>query len=136
MAMADPPSPASRRPTRVLLVDDNAPGRRALAKMLESQGYAVTAVADGTSAIRALERDPRPEFVLTDLILPDLDGSEVARAAKQLVPPPYVALITGWSLETEGQKAEDLGVDHIFLKPLPVAELLAKLKELTGEQSP
>lgn len=131
MATADSRTSDAGPPIRILLVDDNAPGRRALAKMLESQGYQVTAVADGTSALAELGQEPPPQFVLTDLILPDVDGSEVAQAAKLLVPAPYVALITGWSLETDKQQAKDFGVDHVFLKPLPVAELLAKLREVT-----
>jgi len=137
-APASPPPPTTSRP-RLLLVDDNAPGRRALAKMLEAKGYAVTAVADGVSALQAIRSAPYPQFILTDLLLPDIDGREVARSAQELDPKPYVALITGWTIEADMQDPQQWGVDHIFLKPLRIDELLAKLSEVQrsiGESKP
>ena len=58
-----------------------------MARFLEAEGYAVTLAFDGTTALEALESGPPPDFVLTDLRLPDLDGRELARSARQLVPP-------------------------------------------------
>jgi CheY-like chemotaxis protein len=126
MATAEP---GSRR-LRILLVDDNAPGRRALAKVLEAKGFAVTPVADGTSAIDALQQGSPPEFVLTDLLLPDIDGREVARVAGSLEPKPYVALITGWTIDPDLKDPAHWGVDHVFLKPLRIDDLLSKLAEI------
>ena len=80
-------SPAVPGPPRILLVDDNEASQRGLARFLEAEGYAVTLAFDGTSALEALEAGPPPDFVLTDLRLPDLDGREVARPARRLVPP-------------------------------------------------
>jgi CheY-like chemotaxis protein len=131
MATAD----SGSRRLRVLLVDDNASGLRALAKVLEAKGFAVTAVADGASALDALRQTPPPDFVLTDLILPDIDGKEVARAARALQPRPYVAMITGWTIEPELKDPSHWQVDHVFLKPLRVDDLLATLAEITGEPS-
>jgi two-component system, OmpR family, KDP operon response regulator KdpE len=121
------------RRLRILLVDDNAPGRRALAKVLEAKGFDVTAVADGTSALADMRQSPVPDFVLTDLLLPDIDGREVARAACALVPRPFVALITGWSIEPDLQDPARWDVDHVFLKPLRIDDLLAKLAEITDQ---
>src|SRR3954469_22635205 len=90
---AGPPAkPATRPRRRLLLVDDNGEGRRALARLLELYGFEVTAVADGSSAVEALRRGPAPHVVLTDLLLPDLDGHEVARQARLLSPPPTIVL--------------------------------------------
>ena len=50
-----------------------------LARLLEAWGFEVTVKHDGTSALRALDLDPAPDFVLTDWLLPDLDGREIAR---------------------------------------------------------
>jgi CheY-like chemotaxis protein len=126
--MAPAPSPPTPGEFRVLIVDDNAPSRRALARVLESAGYEIREAATGAKALEALAQDPPADFVLTDLVLPDLDGREVARAASQLPNGPFVALITGWSLEADLERLSRWGVDHVFLKPLQAAEILAKFE--------
>jgi two-component system cell cycle response regulator CpdR len=122
------PGPTIR--LRVLLVEDNDAASRGLARLLEAWGYDVTVRHDGTSAIRTLETDPPPDFVLTDLRLPDLDGREIAQHARRLVPPPRIALITGWDI---GEELSDLhtswGIDWFFPKPLEMASLIARLRE-------
>src|SRR4051812_6955920 len=95
------PGPLPKPRRRLLLVDDNAEGRRALARLLEIYGYDVTSAADGTSALLALGQMPHPDVVLTDLLLPDLDGREIARRAHALVPKPLVVMITGWDFGPE-----------------------------------
>jgi CheY-like chemotaxis protein len=116
----------------VLLVDDNADGTRALARVLTLMSYDVTAVMDGTTALDHLERNPPPEFLLIDLRLPDIDGREVARFAAQLVPRPYVILVTGWDREEDLDDTARWGIDHLFLKPVLVDVLLAKLNEVNS----
>ncbi len=116
-------------PPRILLVDDNEATQRGLARFLEAEGYAVTLAFDGTSALEALEAGPPPDFVLTDLRLPDLDGREVARSARRLVPPPRVALITGWDLDPEPESPDSWGIEWYFQKPLNVRDLLDKLRQ-------
>ena len=128
-AMPDSPTETPRSPARrrLLLVDDNAEGRRALARLLGFHGFDVTAVGDGASALHALRQSPPPEIVLTDLLLPDLDGREVALLAHALDPVPTVVMITGWDFGPEVPDPATSGIDHIFLKPLNVAELVATL---------
>jgi two-component system OmpR family response regulator len=113
-----------------LLVDDNAEGRRALARLLEMYGFEVTSAGDGNSAVEALHRSPAPEVVLTDLLLPDIDGREIARQAHALSPRPIVIMITGWDFGPDLPDGHQWGVDHIFLKPLNVAELVAALETM------
>lgn len=116
---------SSRR--RLLLVDDNDEGRRALARLLDLYGFEVTTAIDGTSAIRALQLAPPPDVVLTDLLLPDLDGREVARLAHSLKPTPVIVMITGWDFGQDIPDREKWGIDFVFLKPLNVAELVSTL---------
>ena len=132
--MADPaqthhPKSTTRPLKRLLLVDDNAEGRRALARLLELYGYDVTAVGDGAAAVEALRTYPPPDIVLTDLFLPDADGRDIARQARSLSPSPTVVLITGWDFEGEGMTSQAAGVDLMFLKPLNVGELVSKVNE-------
>jgi len=124
MIPADANPPARRR---VLIVDDNAEACRALSKFLELSGFAVTVAVDGTSALAALGAGLPPDFLLTDLMLPDLDGLEVARRARELRPAPRIALITGWSMDDEAPGAAS-GIDWVFPKPLDVRALVETLK--------
>ena len=127
--------PTSRPRRRLLLVDDNAEGRRALARLLELYGYEVTAVADGASALEILRRTPPPDVLLTDLFLPDLDGRDIARQSRVIAPATTIVMITGWDFGTDAPSCEDAGVDLLFLKPVNVTELVTKLKELWDDQS-
>lgn len=126
------PGPAAHR---LLIVDDSAEGRRGLARLLELHGFEVRAVADGTEALEALRESPPPDAVLTDLMLPDLDGREVARAAGALEPRPFIGLITGWSLAEEDPELARLGVDRVFLKPLDVRGLVEVLRLALADRS-
>ena len=121
---APEPAPADR--PRILLVDDHDLGRRSMARLLEALGFDVTSVADGTSALSALDEGPRFDHLLTDVRLPDLDGREIVHAARQLDPPPRIALITGWDIDPDEKSR--LGIDWIFLKPLDIQEIVAKLR--------
>jgi CheY-like chemotaxis protein len=123
-------------PPRILLVDDNEATQRGLARFLEAEGYEVTLAFDGTTALEVLESGPPPDFVLTDLRLPDLDGRELARSARQLVPPPRVALITGWDLDPDVDSPDAWGIEWYFQKPLNVRDLIEKLREAPRSPAP
>jgi CheY-like chemotaxis protein len=122
---------ASRpRRQRILVVDDHEVGRRSLCRLLEAMGYEVSAVKDGREALETMKTSITPDFVLTDVRLPDLDGREVVQAARRLVPKPWIAFITGWDLPTE--ESRDLGIDWVFLKPLNISDIIAKLEEASS----
>jgi len=127
MTVADDPGPK----LRVLLVDDNVEGCRALAKFLEISGFVVTVATTGTAAFEAIDAGPTPEIVLTDLLLPDADGREIARRARQLTPPPRIALITGWSLELDADDAAR-DFDWVIMKPLDMRSLVVTLRTATA----
>jgi DNA-binding response OmpR family regulator len=114
---------------RVLLVEDNDMASRGLARLLEAWGFDVTVKHDGTSALRALDLEPAPDFVLTDWLLPDLDGREIARHAHGLRPTPRIALITGWDLDSELADYKSWGIDWVFAKPLDTYGLISRLRE-------
>lgn len=123
----------SRRP-RILLVEDNDAASKGLSRLLMAWGYDVTVVIDGTSALDTLRAGPPPDFLLTDLRLPDLDGREVARFASQLAPRPRVALITGWDIDSHLRDHGTWGIDWVIPKPVNVYDLISKLRgDGTGE---
>jgi DNA-binding response OmpR family regulator len=125
----DPPDSLVAHRPRVLLVEDNDAAGRGLSKILAALGYEVAIVFDGVSALEALRRPPPPDFLLTDLRLPDLDGREIALFASQLAPSPHIALITGWDLDRDLLERASWGIDWVFTKPLDVQELVSKLRE-------
>ncbi len=133
MTTPPPPEPSSVR--RLLVVEDSPEGRRSLARLLELHGFHVTAAHDGASALAALHKPPPPDAVLTDLFLPDMDGREIAHAARELVPRPYIALITGWDLVHEDAELTELGLDQIFLKPLDIRFIVETLRKALGPGS-
>jgi DNA-binding response OmpR family regulator len=114
---------------RVLIVDDNPGGRRALARYLELQGYEVSQCGDGASALRSFASAPPPDIVLTDMMLPDMDGREIGRQAHDLSPRPLVVLVTGWSIESAPGELDAWGIDLVFQKPINIQELLEKIRQ-------
>lgn len=135
MSSHSDPGSNPTRPSRVLVVDDSAEGRRGLARLLELHGFEVQAVENGTKALECLASDPAPDVVLTDLFLPDVDGREIGETASKLEPRPFVALVTGW---TQAEQAEDLDVpyfDEVFLKPIDIRQLVKTLQERVAGRS-
>lgn len=124
--MSPSATPASR-PLRVLLVDDHQEARAAMAKYLSLSGLDVTEAANGAAAIAALQAGPPFRALLTDLSLPDIDGYEVAHRAREISPATWIALITGWSVDTDD--ALNNGVSEVFLKPVNLGELCQAIKE-------
>jgi CheY-like chemotaxis protein len=117
------------RPCRVLIVEDNEAAGRGLARILEVHGFEVTNVQDAASALRVLESENRPNVLLTDLQLPDMDGRELAACAWHLVPRPRIVLITGWDLDSAKEGPGHWGIDEVMVKPIDIPALLRLLAE-------
>ena len=95
--------------------------QRIFSKILGALGYDVAVVFDGTSALAALRQPPPPDFLLTDLRLPDLDGREVALAASRLEPSPHVALITATRPPLNSTRASRATRSEMMVAPAPVS---------------
>jgi two-component system KDP operon response regulator KdpE len=120
--------------TRVLIVDDEPQMLRALRINLTARQYDVVTAADGTTALRAAT-DERPDLVVLDLGLPDIDGVEVIRALRTWSPVPIVVL-SGRSDSQDKVDALDAGADDYVTKPFSVDELLARIRAVTRRKSP
>ncbi|WP_157219132.1 cell cycle two-component system response regulator CpdR [Flavisphingomonas formosensis] len=81
---------------RILLAEDDASMREYLARALERVGYAVTAVDRGTAAIPLLEME-NFDLLLTDIVMPEMDGIELAQRAATLAPQMRIMFITGFA---------------------------------------
>ena len=112
--------------TQVLVVDDEAAILRFLKPALEANGYEMTSagsVAEATKRIAAHS----PDIVLLDLGLPDGDGKDVIRRAREWSDVPIIVL-SARERETEKIEALDLGADDYVNKPFNVGELLARMR--------
>ena len=110
----------------VLLVEDDEDLARFLAAMLRQDGYIVRVVGTAADGMAAWGHR-RPDVVLLDLGLPDLDGSEVIRRIRRDAPTPIIVLS---ARHLEGQRIEalDLGADDYLTKPFGIGELTARVR--------
>ncbi len=115
--------------TRILVVDDEEQMRDLLAKVLERNGYQVTVMSNGGSALAFLEDEP-VDLVLTDVRMPGIDGMEALRSIKELRPETVVIIMTGFgSIDQAVQAVKDGAYDYIN-KPFDLDELRALVNGL------
>jgi signal transduction histidine kinase/DNA-binding response OmpR family regulator len=113
---------------RVLLADDNADMRSYVGRLLEAQGYQVVVAPDGELALE-LARQRKPELILTDVMMPKLDGFGLLRAVRadeRLAEVPVIMLSAraGEEAKVEGL---DAGADDYLIKPFAARELVARV---------
>jgi PAS domain S-box-containing protein len=120
---APEPGPRSHR-NRVLVVDDNRDAAESLGVLLALLGIETMTAHSGPAALEALD-EFRPSVILLDLGMPGMDGYEVAQRVRQHPFGRRVTLValTGWGLQVDRQKSEDVGFDHHLVKPVDVEVL-------------
>jgi two-component system KDP operon response regulator KdpE len=111
---------------RILVVDDEEAIRRFLQVALSSQGYTVIEAASGQEALSGMANQ-KPDILILDLGLPDIDGVEVTRLLRQWTRIPIIILSVRGS-ERDKIAALDAGADDYVTKPFGVGELLARLR--------
>jgi len=111
---------------RVLVVDDEPAIRRFLRVSLSAHGYVVFEADNGQAALSAIVAD-RPDLIILDLGLPDLDGVEVTRLLREWTHIPIIILSVRGQ-ETDKIAALDAGADDYLTKPFGAGELLARMR--------
>lgn len=120
--------------TRVLVVDDEPAIARALTINLRARGYDVRTAPDGTRAL-AEAASHKPEVVVLDLGLPDMDGRDVITGLRGWTSVP-VLVLSGRSDSLDKVEALDAGADDYVTKPFEMDELLARLRALVRRATP
>jgi two-component system KDP operon response regulator KdpE len=120
--------------TRVLIVEDERPLRRALAMNLTARGYEVAEAGTASAALGAASTDDY-DLILLDLGLPDLSGMDIIRAVRAYASTPIIVL-SARTGSSDKVAALDLGADDYVTKPFSIDELLARLRAATRRAAP
>jgi two-component system alkaline phosphatase synthesis response regulator PhoP len=122
----------------VLIVDDDIKTVNLVKLYLTRDGYGVLTAYDGVEALR-LARENRPDLIVLDLMLPDIDGFEVCRILRQESDVPII-MLTARSTDQDKLTGLGLGADDYVTKPFSPKELAARvqavLRRLPGERGP
>jgi PAS domain S-box-containing protein len=121
-------TPRPARPAVVLVIEDNVDAATTLAEVLESMGHHVHVATDGRTGL-ARARELRPEIILCDIGLPDVDGYEIARQLRRdaAFRSTRLVAVSGYAQPDDRRRALDAGFDAHVAKPAPLDILLASL---------
>ncbi|MEJ7810068.1 MAG: diguanylate cyclase [Gemmatimonadaceae bacterium] len=119
------------RPARILIVDDHEDNVEVLRARLEARGYDCDSAQDGEEALRKVAEHP-PDLILLDVMMPRVDGHEVARQIKANPNLPFIPIIMQTALDSVSNKVEGLGAgaDDYITKPINFAELEARVRAM------
>lgn len=119
---------------RILLAEDDDVMRQYLVRALERSGYAVSAVDRGTAALALIKAGERFELLLTDIVMPEMDGIELAQKATIIVPDLRVMFITGFSAVSlkAGQAMPNA---KVLSKPFHLRDLVLEVDRMFAHSS-
>ncbi len=119
-------------PKRILIVDDDTSILRSIKRVLERNGYAVDTSETANEALEKL-RNNHYDLALVDVVLPDMNGTDLLIAAKKELNQTVKFIITGYPTSEIGAKARDLGAEAFILKPVKMPELLSIIQVFLNE---
>jgi DNA-binding response OmpR family regulator len=112
--------------TKVLIVEDEATLRDTLALNLRAEGYDVVTAEDGPTGLQ-LAREAKPDLIILDLMLPELDGLSVTRMLRRGSDVPII-MLTARGTEMDRIMGLETGADDYVVKPFSLGELLARVR--------
>ncbi len=118
------------RGRRVLIIEDESSVRTLLEHMFILEGYQTTVAEDGNEGVASF-KELRHDLVFTDLHIPGMSGTEVARSIKAESPNTPVIAITGWGTALSGVDMSQQTFDFIVSKPFELEQLLEMASSLT-----
>ena len=128
----DRTTPAVRSGT-VLVVDDDRNVRRLTARMLRTEGYRVLEAGSGPEALAVLEQEPGVHLMVTDIVMPDMHGLELADEAMSRLPGLKVLLMTGHAPELTVHLDLRESPLPVLLKPFSKEQLSGKVRKALSE---
>jgi len=125
----EPPQAGGRGTETVLLVEDDAAVRAVSARALAAHGYRVVEAPDGRQALRIAEEEPGVALVITDVVMPVMDGWELARALENRHPRLPVLMVSGYAPRPEALEGLQ-GSPPLLVKPFTPEQLAARVREM------
>ncbi len=128
----DAPGPSESAARTVLVVDDNATGRKLLREILTSEGITVIEASDGVEALECLEHT-KIDLVISDALMPRMDGFTLClnvRNHARLSKMPFIMYTATFTSSNDEKLALDAGADRCMTKPAPIQGLLNAVREL------
>ena len=119
---------------KILVIDDNEALRKMVARMLQGAGHEVVSAGDGKRGI-ALFEEQSPDLVITDILMPDMDGVETVTSLRRITPDVKIILMSGGGEAGSGREYLEstdavLDVPHVIAKPFEQADLLNMVNEV------
>lgn len=120
------------RSYKVLIVDDEPDIVELLEYNLAKEGYTVESAGNGNIALKRLEKGFRPDVILLDIMMPQLDGIETARRIRLLpeLKEVYILFLTARSEEYSEVAAFEVGADDYITKPVKIRALISRINAL------
>ncbi|MHB8643697.1 MAG: response regulator transcription factor [Gaiellaceae bacterium] len=115
---------------KVLVVDDDAAVRDSLRRALQLEAYDVAVAVDGADALAQLDESGEPDAVVLDVLMPNVDGLEVARTLRRSGRRVPILMLTARDEVSDRVAGLDAGADDYVVKPFALEELLARLRAL------
>ena len=125
-------SPAADRMTRILLAEDDDSLRAFLTRALERAGHEVVSCPDGEAALEALAAGKRFDLLLTDIVMPGVDGIEVARTAAEKDPALRIMFITGFAAVALAAGSRAPAGAKVLAKPVHLREIVAEVERMVA----
>ena len=114
---------------KILLAEDDNDMRRFLVKALQSAGFEVTDYDNGLAAYRRLREEPF-QLLLTDIVMPEMDGIELARRASELDPDMKIMFITGFAAVALNPDSQAPKEAKVLSKPFHLRDLVNKVQKM------
>lgn len=120
--------------TIVLVADDESAIRSSVRRILTAHGFRVLEAADGPTALELTAEECRVHLLLTDVVMPGMDGPELARRVQERCPYTAVLFMTGYSTEAVERHGVLVPGTSLIQKPFTAAELLARVRDALGRR--
>jgi two-component system, cell cycle response regulator CpdR len=114
---------------KIVLAEDDADLRKFLVKALEKAGHAVLSFGEGASAFEQLKREP-VDLLLTDIVMPEMDGIELARRGAELDPQMKIMFITGFAAVALNPDSKAPKEAKVLSKPFHLRDLVDEVNRL------
>jgi len=119
----------------ILVIDDENLIRSLFRQFLETSGYSVALASDGREGLQMMKQQ-KPDLIITDIMMPEMDGLELLmHIKKQNLDIPVIAISGGMKTQPANflPQAKKLGAHRVFIKPIKLAELFDAVNELLGK---